>query len=80
MKDRHEEEDELAETVMIRRGDWKYIQLRRDIDELYDLGNDPGEMRNLAGDAGQAERVAALREGIRKILGASSGLHAWCMD
>lgn len=44
--------------------DWKYVLnwRRRDLDELYDRVNDPGEMHNLAYDETHAETVAAMQQ------------------
>jgi arylsulfatase A-like enzyme len=46
---------------MIRDKNYKYIWNCTDIDELYDLENDPYEMRNLVGTEGSEEILAAYR-------------------
>ena len=47
---------------MIRTGDYKYNFYTHDVDELYNLRNDPDEMVNLAGHADHKNKVAELRE------------------
>jgi hypothetical protein len=64
--------DIMGTGFMLRRGPWKYAlhasacdtDAPRDLDELYNLHDDPYETRNLADDPAQAERVAAMREEI----------------
>ncbi|HEX5283356.1 MAG TPA: sulfatase-like hydrolase/transferase [Bryocella sp.] len=46
---------------MIRRGDYKYTHWVRDIDELYNLREDPQETRNLASDPAHRATVERLR-------------------
>ena len=54
---------------MILRGGWKLIRdTRRDVDELYDLGSDPGEQHNLA--AARADMAAPLGAALEAWLGA----------
>ncbi len=54
---------------MIRRGSWKLVRdLRRDVDELYDLDADPAELRNLA--AARADVAVPLAARLEAWLGA----------
>jgi arylsulfatase A-like enzyme len=46
---------------MIRNKKWKYIWNLTDIDELYDLENDPWEMNNLIGNNSYSEVLTVLR-------------------
>jgi len=64
--------DIMGTGFMLRRGQWKYAlhasasdtETPRDLDELYNLDDDPYETHNLADDPAQAERVASMREEI----------------
>jgi arylsulfatase A-like enzyme len=47
---------------MIRTRGWKYIWNPTDVDELYDLKNDPAELVNRIDDPESADRLAALRK------------------
>lgn len=49
---------------------WKYVLNwnPRDLDELYDRVNDPGEMKNLAADPGHAATVAEMRAALTQWL------------
>jgi len=49
--------------VGVRTTDWKYVTYPtiQDLDELYDLRNDPHEMKNLAGDPAARDRLEAMR-------------------
>jgi len=51
-------------------GRWKYVLNwnPRDIDELYDLGSDPGEMNNLANEPGFGQIVEEMQQRIFKWL------------
>ena len=53
-------------TFAIRRGDLKYIQYHGvwDIEELYDLKNDPEEMHNLIRDPKYAHELLPLRQAL----------------
>ena len=52
----------MRATVGIRTKRWKLITYDGDdIEELYDLENDPGELRNLAKDASSTVLIAELR-------------------
>ena len=46
---------------MIRRGDYKYTHWTHDIDELYNLREDPQETRNLAPDPAHRATAEHLR-------------------
>lgn len=46
---------------MIRTADWKYVWNLTDVDELYDMANDPGELVNVSGKLEHAELLAVLR-------------------
>ena len=47
---------------MIRNHDWKYIWNTTDIDELYDLRNDPYELKNCIDDISHQVILSELRE------------------
>jgi choline-sulfatase len=47
---------------MVRHERWKYNTYLDGAEELYDLGEDPGEWNNLAGEARHAGLVARLRK------------------
>jgi len=53
---------------MIRMERWKYIWNTTDIDELYDLANDPGELRNRIDDAEHRDLVRELRRRLYDVL------------
>lgn len=55
---------------MIRTPSWKYVFTPQDIDELYDLHQDPGELRNLS----DSPAHAVIREGMR------ARVFAWMAD
>jgi arylsulfatase A-like enzyme len=46
---------------MLRTNEWKYVWNGTDVDELYDLREDPAEVRNLIHDPRHHDLVAALR-------------------
>jgi len=52
----------------IKTDRWKYIWNHTDIDELYDLENDPGELHNLIDQEEYSELLASLRERLYDIL------------
>ena len=71
--------DQLAAHVMLRAGDYKYVRNRHDLDELYDLADDPGEQCNLAALPEHAARVAGLRRQIAELVRVTGpGPYAWC--
>jgi len=51
---------------MIRKGQYKYIHIRNEDDQLFDLDNDPGEWNNLCGNPSYAEVETELRSRILK--------------
>jgi arylsulfatase A-like enzyme len=53
---------EHTKAVMIRMGDFKYIERLYEHNELYDLKNDPWELRNLAADPKYAEMIMDFKE------------------
>lgn len=53
---------------MIRTRDWKYVWNTTDIDELYDLRQDPGELDNRIDDHSCKELVGELRRRLYDIL------------
>jgi hypothetical protein len=61
--------DLSGSALMLRQGDWKYnlnIYARGDkkghqLDELYNLADDPWELNNLVEEPAQAQRAAAMR-------------------
>jgi len=46
---------------MVRNERWKYVWNATEIDELYDLANDPGELRNRIASTGLSDIKAQLR-------------------
>jgi choline-sulfatase len=46
---------------MVRRGKFKYVYIRNERGQLFDLEEDPGEWRNLCGDPAYAQLEADLR-------------------
>ncbi|HLH58436.1 MAG TPA: sulfatase-like hydrolase/transferase [Streptosporangiaceae bacterium] len=47
---------------MIRTRSWKYVWNPTDVDELYNLDDDPGEIENRIGDGACAHMLAGLRQ------------------
>lgn len=47
---------------MLRQDTWKYVFNAGDIDELYDLANDPHELHNRVNDPAVADRLAAMHD------------------
>ena len=55
--------DEYGPTRMLRTHRWKYVHRYPDgPNELYDLGNDPGEFTNLAEEPTEVSRMLQMRE------------------
>lgn len=60
---------------MLRNHEWKYVWNTTDVDELYDLRNDPDELVNRISDPECAQIVADLRRKLyHELLGADDGL------
>jgi len=57
-------------TLGVRTDRFKYITFPdlNDIDELYDLKNDPGEMKNLAIDPKYKKQIAVMQKELKKLL------------
>ncbi len=53
---------------MIRNNDWKYIWNTTDIDELYDLNNDPHELYNIIGQERNQSLIQELRRKLYETL------------
>ena len=51
-----------SKAAMCRTRDYKYVRRLYELDELYDLREDPGEMRNLIDEPAYASVLAQLRE------------------
>ena len=51
----------LYTTRMVRNDRYKYVWNLTDVDELYDLKQDPGEKRNLIAEESQQTRIAQMR-------------------
>lgn len=49
---------------MIRKGDWKYVFNCGDIDELYDLKNDPYELNNQVNQLEVKEKLSEMRQAL----------------
>ena len=56
------EAGEHSKATMCRTRDFKYVRRLYEIDELYDLREDPGELHNLIDDPAYAAILADLRE------------------
>jgi hypothetical protein len=53
---------------MLRDHSYKYIWNLTDIDEFYDLTNDPDEKENRIHDPEYADRISAMRKRLVKLL------------
>jgi arylsulfatase A-like enzyme len=53
---------------MIRTREWKYVWNHTDVDELYDMNEDPHELRNLASHPSNREVLKELRSRLFDIL------------
>jgi arylsulfatase A-like enzyme len=67
---------EEAQTLALRMGPWKFIHrpAKPGADELYHLGDDPGEQHNLA--AQHPDRTAAMKARLLAIRNAKNGIRA----
>ena len=54
----------FSKAVMVRNERYKYIYCPDDIDELYDLQNDPQEINNIAGNPNMGNVMRELRDKI----------------
>jgi N-acetylglucosamine-6-sulfatase len=59
----------------VRDDRWKYIHYvdQNDLDELYDLQNDPYELRNCIRDAGSASALAKMQKELQQQLAETGG-------
>ncbi len=53
---------------MIRNDNWKYIWNPTDVDELYDMVNDPDELNNLIHDKNHEKTISILRKKLYEVL------------
>jgi N-acetylglucosamine-6-sulfatase len=60
----------IPDMVGVRTTDWKLVRYpgSNDIDEMYDLKNDPIEMKNLATDPAQADKKRELTTELEKLM------------
>ena len=71
----------FASHIMVLFQDWKYIQNRDEVDELYNLKQDPGEMRNLAFDPVHNDRISSMRKLIKEmVVKTGPDQYAWCLQ
>ena len=56
------EDGSHSKATMCRTREYKYVRRLYELDELYDLRNDPGELHNLIDDPACADVLAELRE------------------
>ena len=62
---------------MVRTLNWKYVYCPHDLDELYDLSNDPYEMRNLINDLKQKEILDEMRARLIGWSDATNDIFQW---
>ena len=62
---------------MVRTLNWKYVYCPHDLDELYDLRNDPYEMRNLINDSKQKEILDEMRARLIGWSDATNDMFQW---
>ena len=60
----------------VRTERWKYVRYPNldEVDELYDLANDPAEMSNLAGDPARRSDLERMRRELYRLLAETQGL------
>ena len=75
-------EGDLAQTLMVRHGSWKYIVHRDDaVRELYDLDSDPGEMVNRAADPWAGRTLSDLHaRAVDHLTQDGPGPYRWVLD
>ena len=78
---RSEDLDQHAAHVMMLDGQWKYVWNRFDIDELYELENDPLEIQNFAEIEENSDRVSLARKAIAGMVQKTGpGPYSWCCN
>ena len=65
---------------MIRSHNWKYVENKGDISELYDLKNDPNELTNLWGNTDYIEIQDSLQKALNKWKSSLPGIEKDTMD
>ncbi len=60
-----------SQRAIVTNDGWKYIFTPGDIDEIYNLNDDPAELHNLVNDTSTAEKTADLQNRIRKAAAAA---------
>ena len=56
---------------LVYKDGWKYVVTEHDLEQLYDLGNDPYEMNNLSQDPAFFPKRVELRDELRKLMKSS---------
>lgn len=56
---------------LVYKDGWKYVVTEHDLEQLYDLGNDPYEMNNLSQDPAFFPKRDELRDELRKLMKSS---------
>jgi len=66
-------------TLAVRTDRWKYIRYpgADDIEELYDLKNDPYELKNLASDPAHSSALAEMKKEMDKLMVETGGKGWW---
>jgi len=62
-------DDEFPTWQAVRTNDWKYIEYSgvENMNELYNLKNDPGEMKNLINDPAAAGKLKDLKAELARL-------------